>query len=103
MTDVDDSQSLNNRADDGRFPPQSEALDAIDDDPDEREAEMAAAAEVALLDGHFDNATNRTRRAAEEAVLGVAAVGDAPVEAYQATDESGRLVEQRFLQFLESL
>jgi hypothetical protein len=99
MTDLEDAQSLR-RAEDGRRPPQS----ASDDDAaDEREVAMeaaAAAAEVALLDGHFQTA-NRSRRAAEEAVLG--AVGDGPVEAYQATDESGRLVEQRFLTFLESL
>lgn len=65
--------------------------------------EAAAAAQVALMDGHFNNRTgrgNQTNRVAEEAVLG-ASTDD--VEAYMDQDESGNLVEQRFLQFLESL
>lgn len=65
---------------------------------DDTASVAAAAAEVDVMDGHH-NARN-TRRAAEEAVLGVQEDG---VEAYMAHDESGLLVEQRFLQFLESL
>ena len=73
------------------------------DDVDDGMNDAAAAAQVALMDGHFNNRTgrgNQGNRVAEEAVLG-ASTDD--VEAYMDQDESGTLVEQRFLQFLESL
>ena len=76
---------------------------ADDDEANPVLDEAAAAAEVALMDGHFNNRTgrgNNANRAADEAILGAAATD---VEAYLAQDESGNLVEQRFLQFLEAL
>ena len=76
-----------------------------DDDGDDEMDQAAAAAQVALMDGHFNNRTgrggNQANRAAEEAILGAAT--DDAVEAYMDQDESGNLVQQRFLQFLESL
>ena len=82
---------------------EQELQDDNDNDDVDGIDEAAAAAQVALMDGHFNNRTgrgNQANRAAEEAILG-ASTDD--VEAYMDQDESGNLVEQRFLQFLESL
>lgn len=67
-----------------------------------QEEAAAAAAQVELMEGHFQRATGRgeSRRANDQAVLGA---NQDNVEAYEATDESGTVVAQRFLQFLESL
>ena len=85
-------------------PPTLEDDDNVQDQADEGMDEAAAAAQVALMDGHFNNRTgrgNQSNRVAEEALIGAA--NNDNVEAYMDQDESGVLVEQRFLQFLESL
>ena len=58
------------------------------------EEQAQAAAEVAAQQG------TRRRRTAEEAQMGV---NNGDVQGFQVVDESGNLVQQRFLQFLQTL
>lgn len=62
-----------------------------------------AQAEVAAMDGTARN-NNNANRAAQEAVMGVVANdGAGGAEGFEVTDESGRLVQQRFVTFLGTL
>jgi hypothetical protein len=68
---------------------------------------IGAAAEIMNQRGVADaedRASSRAhRRPAEEAQMGAAAVTDDGVAGFEVTDESGLLVQQRFLQFLGTL
>jgi len=78
---------------------QEDAQDADDIAiPESEQAE--AAAEVAAMEGTANSAhhnNNNANRIAEEAVLGAGAAG------FEETDESGKLVQERFVQFLGTL
>ena len=72
------------------------------DDDDDEAAVAQATAEVVATEG-YQNAADRhgdETRVAEQALMGVDGDGIAAVE---VTDESGELVQQRFVEFLNTL
>jgi hypothetical protein len=72
-----------------------------DESPQERAERAAAAAEVAVMEGA--NASRRTQRNpnADAALMGATGTEDA-VAPLQTLDESGELVRQAFVEFLQN-
>ena len=80
--------------------PENDRRRTMDDPLEEAEA-AAAAAEVALLDGNFNNTNNRGRDPnADRALMGT--TDDDGIRAHEATDESGELVRGAFEEFLQN-